>query len=218
MVVHGVYLNAIFAKWWDTLIPAPPQARHEIDIRRAINARRTMSDDLSWLTADTPGELLPDLIVYPNFALSTTYQRLAHKRPGFLGDSISKPKLEDPKLWWLSKHDRPSLWLEASNAQNKHYQNDIRAAVPDAAERFSTAHANSDWWGDYMVIRHLYTPLRAPIVRLHDPVEAGANDMGPYYILGCDIGDVDKREVLDKEHATAYMEDIWDMLDEEQAK
>lgn len=54
--------NSIFAKWWTTQIAEHPEERHEIKIRCAINARRIMSHDLSWLTADTPGKLLQDLI------------------------------------------------------------------------------------------------------------------------------------------------------------
>ena len=88
MVVHGIYHNPIFAKWWSTQIPEHPQQRHEIKIRRAINARRIMSDDLTWLTIDTPGELLPELICYPKVAHWMTYEKLAHKRPDMFEDCL----------------------------------------------------------------------------------------------------------------------------------
>ncbi|KAL4758399.1 uncharacterized protein BDW70DRAFT_170380 [Aspergillus foveolatus] len=53
------------------------KSKHEINIRRAINARHIMSYDLNWLTADTPEKVLPDLTRYLNVAHSTTYEGLA---------------------------------------------------------------------------------------------------------------------------------------------
>lgn len=266
MVVHGIYHNPIFAKWWSTQIPEHPEDRHEINIRRAINARRIMSDDLTWLTADTPGELLPELIWYPNVANLITYEKLAHRRPSMFEhclracivanydwiwddllraapeifkdkfpreSSEPEPKLEDSKLWWLSKHASYGLWSEAEASSNKHFQNDISAAVPDAAEKFQTPHVNSQWWGDYYFANTLYSPQRDPIIRLHDPVQPGSRtDEGPYDGMDCGIGDVDlalflgdaisretwKREIGDDRYSTAYLVEVWDLLEMEQAK
>lgn len=47
-----LYHNALFAKWWATRPPGDT-------IQRAVNARRVMSNDLSWVTASTPYKLLP---------------------------------------------------------------------------------------------------------------------------------------------------------------
>lgn len=58
-----------------------------------------------------------------------------------------RTQFEDSKLWWLSKRARYGLWSEAAASSNKHFQIDISAAVPDAAEKFKTPHTNSDWWG-----------------------------------------------------------------------
>ncbi|KAL4744143.1 hypothetical protein BDV11DRAFT_210799 [Aspergillus similis] len=268
LVVHGIYHNPIFAKWWSTQISEHPHDKHEINIRRAINARRIMSNDLTWLAADTPGKLLPELIWYPNVAESTTYEKLAHRRPAMFGrclqacivanhqwtwddllraapeifkDEFSRDSREpkesqedtNPKLWWLSKHASYALWKEAGASSNKHFQNDIRAAVPDAAEKFQTAHANSDWWGDWYTAEDLYARSKeSPIIQLHDPVQAGACDEGPYDGMRCGIGNVDialfagdvvsketwKREVLDRGYSTAHMVDFWDLLDMERAK
>ncbi|KAJ6073192.1 hypothetical protein N7467_011277 [Penicillium canescens] len=258
MVIHGIYHNAIFAKWWTTQIAEQPEDRREIKIRCAINARRIMSDDLSWLTADTPGKLLPDLIWYPAVAHCVTYEKLAHMRPAmfetclracivandpwtwddllraapdifkFTRDS-SEP--ENPKLWWLSKHARYGLWGEAAASSNKIFQKDILAAVPDAAQKFKTPHTNSDWWGDYYVARDLYFPNRSRLVRLYDPVQPGSTTEGPYDGMGCGIGDVDlalflggaisretwKKEMEDEGSLQASIEEIWDLLELNQA-
>ncbi|OJI99607.1 hypothetical protein ASPVEDRAFT_148650 [Aspergillus versicolor CBS 583.65] len=265
MVVHGIYHHPAFAKWWGTQIPEHPQKKDEIKIRRAINARRIMSDDLTWLTVDAPGGFLPDLIWYPNVAHCMTYEKLAHKRPTMIEDclracivanytwtwdavllaapellkdihfpaALSLPEPDDPKLWWLSKHASYGLWHEASHSSNKKFQNDICAAVPDAAERFKVAHPNSDWWGDYYAASNLYSPkTRSPIVRLHDPVEPGAREEGPYNGMDCGVGDYDialflgcavsretwKTEMLDKEIPTASLEEVFDLLDMEEVK
>ncbi|OJJ54404.1 hypothetical protein ASPSYDRAFT_61033 [Aspergillus sydowii CBS 593.65] len=258
MVVHGIYHNPTFAKWWSTQIPEHPQQRHEIKIRRAINARRIISNNLTWLTMDTPGELLPELIWYPN--------KLAHKRPDMFEDCLracivanytwtwddllraapellkgekmypldpSVPEPEDPKLWWLSKHVGCGLWREAKASSNKQFQNDICAAVPDAAEKFRTPHVNSDWWGDYYMASDLYSPQkRSPVVKLHDPVQPGAREEGPYNGMDCGVGDVDivlfldcavsretwKREILDKGSLTVSLEEVFDLLGMEQTK
>ncbi|BCS20906.1 uncharacterized protein APUU_21338A [Aspergillus puulaauensis] len=259
MVVHGIYHNPIFAKWWSTQIPEHPQHRHEINIRRAINARRIMSDDLTWLTMDTPGGLLPELIWYPNVAHYTTYEKLAHKRPDMFEDCLRasivadytwtwddllraapellKDKLpsepesepEDPKLWWLSKCAGYGLWREARDSSNKKFQNDICAAVPDAAEKFRP----ENWWGDYYVASRLYSPQnRDPVVHLHDPVQPGACEEGPYNGMDCGVGDFDialflgstvsretwKREILDEGCMAARVDEVLDLLDMEQAK
>lgn len=258
MVVHGIYHNPVFAKWWTAQIAEHPEDRREIDIRRAINARRIMSDDLTWLTADTPGKLLPELIWYPDIAHFLTYEKLAHIRPRMFGRCLracivanntmtwddllrAAPDIfkftrdssvpEEPKLWWLSKHANYALWSEADSSPNKHFQKDISAAVPDAAQKFRTAHPNSDWWGDYYVANDLYFPHRSRLVRLYDPVQPGSCDEGPYDGMRCEIGDVDfalflgdaisretwKKEMEDKGLLQASVEEIWDLLELNQA-
>lgn len=218
MVVHGIYHNAIFAKWWTTQISERSEDRREINIRCAINARRIMSDDLTWLTADTPGKLIPDIIWYPDVAHYLTYEKLAHMRPdmfetclracivinsSMIWDDLlraapdifkstrdsSEP--EDPKLWWLSKHARYGLWSEAAASPNKHFQKDISAAVLGAAQKFETPHANSGWWEDYYVASELYFPYRSRFVQLYDPVQPRSRDEGPYAGMNCEVGEVD---------------------------
>lgn len=65
IVIHGIYHNIFFAKWWSTRIPENPTSHKDIWTRRAINARCIMSNDLSWLTTDTPDKILPENIWYP---------------------------------------------------------------------------------------------------------------------------------------------------------
>ena len=222
MVVHGIYHHPIFAKYWMTQVPDfledKLENRDKIKIRRAINARRIMSDDLSWVTSDIPGYLLPDLIWYPNVAHFVTYRKLALMRPDMFGlclrayivadDTKAWDKLlraapdafkytrdpsepEDPKLWWLCRKASSGLWLEATWSPNKHFEKDILAAIPDTRQRMDAHGNNSQWWGDYTTALSLYSKSRTPLVSVYDPIRPSANDMGPYDGMDCAIGDVD---------------------------
>lgn len=77
-VVRGIYHNSFFAKWWSTQVSEDGNAY----IWRAINARRIMSNDLSWITPDTEYKFLPRMIYYPDFAAEPTYENLARIHPG----------------------------------------------------------------------------------------------------------------------------------------
>ncbi|KAL4811086.1 hypothetical protein BDV18DRAFT_5120 [Aspergillus unguis] len=75
LVIRGIYHNPFFAKWWSSQIPESEDTL----IRRAINARRIMSNDISWVTPDT--EALPRMIYHPDFAKATIYETLARIEP-----------------------------------------------------------------------------------------------------------------------------------------
>lgn len=87
-ILRGIYHNPFWAKWWSTQVLNDPTARftkwEEALIQRAINGRRTMSDDVTWVTADTPKDLLPLNIWFPQQACEETYERLASIRPDML--------------------------------------------------------------------------------------------------------------------------------------
>ncbi len=269
MAVHGIYHSPAFAKWWDKQLPEHPEHRHMIKIRRAVNARRIMSDDISWVTMDTPREAMPNLIWYPNVAHSMTYENLAFKRPDMLWSCLesciiagytwtwdtllhaapeilkgekmypldpSVPEPKDPKLWWLSKRADLALWRMAAESKDRHFQNDICAAIPDAAKNFSSGGYlfKLGYYEDYYVASDLYSvPKRDPVVHLHDPIQpATREDQGPYDGMDCGIDDFDialflgstilketwKGEILDHNREAASVDEVWELLDMEQAK
>lgn len=86
-IIREIYHNVFWAKWWSSQIPEIPEnedmARSRL-IRRAINARRIMSDDVTWVTNNTPDDLLPTNIWWPAVVSPEGYERLAHKRPDML--------------------------------------------------------------------------------------------------------------------------------------
>ncbi|PWY61967.1 hypothetical protein BO83DRAFT_394374 [Aspergillus eucalypticola CBS 122712] len=229
------YLSlSLFAKWWSTQIPEHPRDRHEINIRRAINARRIMSNDLSWLSADTPGTFLPELIWYPNTLDMTIYERLAHMRPDMFEEcythtwddllrtapelcreqfahdfSKADSNLKNPKLWWLTKHASHALRIEAAASPNNHFQNCISESVPNAGDKLG----------------HWHNP---PTIFFHDPVRPGACEC-PYNGMDCGLGEgMDlclflgdalsketwKTKILDEGCTTASLQEVWDLSHE----
>lgn len=167
-IIRGIYHNSFWAKWWNTQITEDANTRFcEVErkqIQRATNARRTMSDDVTWVTADTPEDLLPMNIWFPGRACAETYERLARIRPGMLplclqacivadypemwdklllisstkpADSQTAPAEGETQVLKLQKLSRvvgPEMWKEAKASHNHHYRRDIAAAVWDQLE------------------------------------------------------------------------------------
>lgn len=82
-VIYGIYHHPLWARWWSTQVPEVPEedSWNNRRIRRAINARCIVSDDITCITSSTPDWLLPSNIWWPNVAYPDTYVRLARKRP-----------------------------------------------------------------------------------------------------------------------------------------
>src|SRR5699024_3179200 len=157
-------------------------------IRRAINARRIMSDDITWISPTTPDYLLPINIWWPGYACPEIYEKLAHIRPDMLNsclracivadyqeswdrmllslpDEATRDYTDSPhsvnrdmKLWRLSEVVTPVLWMEANASRNDHYLRDISAAVPDKLEMLKQASLDYYTWMDYFPTKDLYFP------------------------------------------------------------
>lgn len=87
-IVWAIYHNPFWAKWWSMQVPMSTGSRftnfEETMIQRAINGRRIMSDDVTWVTPETPKDLLPRNIWFPRLACPESYERLARIRPDML--------------------------------------------------------------------------------------------------------------------------------------
>ncbi|KAJ5280180.1 hypothetical protein N7478_005552 [Penicillium angulare] len=229
LVVHGIYHNAFFAKWWNSQISETPQSGLiECTIRRAINARRIMSNDLSWVTVDVPDLVLPEMIYYPSFAQGTTYQELAHIVPsmyrlclqacigaGYVTtwdnlllqppedisyfQSPRKPdEPEDLKLWRISRVVGADIWNEAQLASNPQFLQEISAAVPKKPD-------SGPDWQDYCSAFGLYHRIPEGVIRVDKPIWPSGG-IGPYNGQRPGIGDVDYAAfVMD-----AVGKDVWE--------
>ncbi|KAJ5226521.1 hypothetical protein N7468_007746 [Penicillium chermesinum] len=216
IVIHGIYHNVFFAKWWSTQVAEPPKSGAEISIRRAINARRIMSNDLSWMAADTPENLLPENIWYPSFARPSTYESLAHLQPKMFTRCLraciaagydhtwDQLLLEPPegvqsfkssghpsdrdslKLWRISRIVDANIWEEANSVPQKKFLQEICAAVPDILNDPPYG-TDGDWASSYTA-SDLHRSS-SPDIFIHDPVQP-TSGIGPYDGLEGDIGDI----------------------------
>jgi hypothetical protein len=217
IVIRGIYHNAFFAKWWSTQIPEQPRGGgNEAVIRRAINARRIMSNDLSWVTANTPGELLPEIIWFPAVAAALTYERLAYIEPKMYraclraciaanyastwDDLLLAPpdnvywfqsprKLnepEDPKLWRISRIIADDFWKEAEESRNPYFLQEMSTAMPNKPEDGN----RGAHWSYHFWADSLYFPHLTPLLCIDRPVQPSSGE-GPYDGIDGDIGDAD---------------------------
>ena len=218
LIDHGIYHSVLFAKWWSSQLPEHPTDPAAIWLRRSINARRIMSNDITWITADTPDELLPDCIWYPSFAKSLIYRKLAHIQPklykrclraciaaGYDRDwdnlLLSPPEgvpefesrdqpnnPEELRSWRISRIVSQPIWQEAFSSRNKKFLEDICAAVPGISDHPP-------------MLQHHYEPqpwqdvssLRLPghcDFFIHDPVHPSSG-YGPYNGSDPEIGNID---------------------------
>lgn len=173
-VIRGIHHNVFWAKWWSLQVPELPDRDDSgsLQIRRAINARRIMSDDITCITDSTPMDLVPMNIWWPARACSETYVRLAHKRPDMLslclracivGNDLAtwnhlllfpvdgsdlfelSPEQEGQKIKRLGEVATGGLYREARDCQNPQYLRDI-SSVPGLAEKLKEASSLSSNW------------------------------------------------------------------------
>ncbi|OJJ03850.1 hypothetical protein ASPVEDRAFT_43353 [Aspergillus versicolor CBS 583.65] len=212
-IIRGIYHNPFWAKWWSDQITNAVTARftkwEETLIQRAINGRRTMSDDVTWVTADMPKELLPLNIWFPQQACQETYERLAHIRPDVLHRCLyacivadypdlwdrlllNSPQQTQPvpdsqrrerKLQQLAKTVTPSLWMEAKDSRNDYYRQDIMAAVPNEIESLEWEYGEVAHALLRTGAKYLFFPRSSSVDRWvdrNDPVHVAPDSLGGY--------------------------------------
>ncbi|KAG9567239.1 hypothetical protein KCU71_g2869, partial [Aureobasidium melanogenum] len=77
-LVRGIYHDPLFAKFWSL---QPTAEINNFRIRRAINARFIMTNDLSRITPTTPVRELPYCIWFPQLAYPDVYEEIVRLRP-----------------------------------------------------------------------------------------------------------------------------------------
>jgi hypothetical protein len=77
-LIRGIYHDPLFAKFWSL---QPATEMNNLRIRRAINARFIMTNDLSRITPTIPVDELPYCIWFPQPANHRVYEELARLRP-----------------------------------------------------------------------------------------------------------------------------------------
>ncbi|KAI1361351.1 hypothetical protein F5Y08DRAFT_22834 [Xylaria arbuscula] len=146
-LVHGIYHSTMFAMYMSSPESRARPRGSSSALRRAMNARFIMNNDLSRITTDNspPSPVADDMpyqIWYPDLAHSTTYEELAHRRPEAI-PAVARAciiadyqEVWDALDWVPDKH----LFAEARQSPNPHYlrtlderEAEIRAAAAVAA-------------------------------------------------------------------------------------
>ncbi|KAJ5962012.1 hypothetical protein N7501_006953 [Penicillium viridicatum] len=172
-IILGIYNHPLWARWWSTQVPEVPVKSEDVSLRRAINARRIISDDITCITPSTPELLVPRRIWWPSVASPVTYVRLAQKRPDMLESCLracivadyedawdelltrSSNGPDDSKVTRLSEVIRSQIYAEAKDSPNPHYLHDINLL---GAARVEKLEADMYYMDDMRTARWMYSP------------------------------------------------------------
>ncbi|KAJ5551689.1 hypothetical protein N7535_000367 [Penicillium sp. DV-2018c] len=172
-IILGIYKHPLWARWWSTQVPEVPDKGDEVSIRRAINVRRIISDDITCITPSTPKSLVPGRIWWPSVASPMTYVRLAQKRPDMLASCLracivadyeaawdeiligSSDGSDDFKVTRLSKVVDSQMYVEAKDSSNPHYLDDINLL---GSARVEELQADIYYLDDMRTARWMYSP------------------------------------------------------------
>lgn len=205
-VIRAIYHNVLWAKWWDTQTPDEPEDSIARRIRRAINARRIMSNDISCITASTWKELIPTNICWPECAAEETYVHLVRRRPDMMchclracivadyrytwyellslptdrsAASSSPPPndgMQDQKLERLAQVAHSGLLLESRRSANLQYRHDLSSA-PGLVDQLQRQIARSESFEDDISGIRLYYPKHTiPYFCQERPVQLTYNE------------------------------------------
>ena len=191
-VILGIHYHPPWARWWSTQVPEIPEIDPENAsswdnsyIRRTINLRRIISDDISFITPNTPDRLIPRKIWWPTVASRSTYLRLAWKRPHMLESCLRAcivadyqdtwdellimplDGLNDPsqtstgsgpsnlKLTRLSAVVKSHIYAEAKDSSNPHYLEDIKLLGATKLEKLDS---DCYYLQDMRTAKRMYSP------------------------------------------------------------
>jgi hypothetical protein len=127
-ILRGIHHSTTFARWWSYEIEnnAKRAGPEGPSIRRAINARFIMSNDLSRITQSSTHST-PYMIWYPHWPRDVTLAELARIRPDMKRQVAHACIVADYQAIYdtLDVQAHPILYLEAKNSTNSHYVTDL---------------------------------------------------------------------------------------------
>lgn len=130
-VVRGIYHNSMFAKWMSLDLDAHPDRYDrdlEADIKRAINARHIMNNELSRIDENTPSNEIPYLIWWPLLPRADSLAALALRRPSMKLQIAHACIVADLVTIYEKLDVTPHLflWRAAQKSPNKFYRKDLK--------------------------------------------------------------------------------------------
>lgn len=213
-VVHGIFHNTLFAKWWaDRLADSPDNldgmaAKMIEDIRKSITARFIMNNDLSRVTEDTPADELPYCIWYPGRPSRGTLKELVRRRPDMKQQAGRACIVAGFTALFDELDPEPdaALLAEAEKSGYPHFAEFLRKKIEQAGPEFSLPRFTYDSWK--MLTRdQIHEPMLPPSVLWRDidegSVAASMLFPGIYEGYGVDTGalelSVSARDVMLKD-------------------
>ncbi|THY07456.1 hypothetical protein D6D02_07229 [Aureobasidium pullulans] len=159
-LIRGIYHDPLFAKFWSL---QPTADIYDWRIRRAINARFIMTNDLSRITPTTPVDELPYLIWFPQPAYHGVYEELARLRP--------EMKLQAARACIVANYQRSfekidpphdsALVQEAQESRNPFFLKHLQAK--EAQGDTTGEDHGSEYW-KYFTIKHALKPSTPTIL------------------------------------------------------
>jgi hypothetical protein len=188
-VVRGIYHETMFAKWW-SLQPELPIAYP--DIRRAINARFIMNNDLSRITKNTKKNELPYLIWYPHWANSETYEELTRRKPSMKPQAARACIIANYQDAYNRIQAIPDIFLveEARISPNPYYLSDLVRKAAQMGIGVSTV-PDHGGWKRYITRSH---PMERRDTVVNDsvsPSSVGYEDENLYNGIGANLSTIE---------------------------
>jgi hypothetical protein len=198
-VMHGIFHNTLFAKWWaDRLADGPDSldgmaAKMMQGIRKGITARLIMNNDLSRVHKDTPADELPYCIWYPGRPSPETLQELVRRRPDMrqqAGRACIVAGFTNA-FDELDPEPDAALLAEAEKACYPHFAEFLRKKMERAGPEFSPLRFTFDSW-KMLTREQIQEPMLAPTVLWRevdeDSIAVSVSFPGIYEGFGVDTG------------------------------
>ncbi|KAK4449029.1 hypothetical protein QBC34DRAFT_494786 [Podospora aff. communis PSN243] len=239
-IVRGIFHNTLFAKWWaDRLAAAAADddssksgeitldgitGRPLQGIRKAVNARFIMNNDLSRITSTTPESDLPYCIWYPGLPSPEVLLELVRRRPEMRQQAARACIVSGGFVTFKQLDPEPdaALLAEANSAGNPAFGQFLRDKMEKAGPDFVLPSVTSE---DWKMIRRteIHEPMLQPSV-LHRTVDENSIGLsmsfpGIFEGFGADTGvlelSVSARDILKEGEESVVLEELYGQEDAE---
>ena len=161
-VVRGIYHHTMFARWWSAKLETDvATAIHESvrqRIKRAVNARRIMINEISTIDESTPHKEIPYLIWWPLKPHEGTLHVLAKKLPFMMEQIIIAAIFCDYKTLYNRFNFTPHwhMWLACEQNGDPYYKEDLKRR--GKAQNIEVTRGIATWTGETETVRRDLEP------------------------------------------------------------
>ncbi|KAL0937629.1 uncharacterized protein CTRU02_207360 [Colletotrichum truncatum] len=143
-VMRGAQHHTAFARWLDTCVEDLFDQDGVEFFRKAINARFIMNNDLSRITPETDGEILPEMFWWPQRPHEDTVRELAWRRPDLKHQCAIACIVCNYRSLFDELQVLPSRsqWNAACQSPNPWYRNDIEKRAKAAGIDIGVKHVS----------------------------------------------------------------------------